>query len=110
VGRTSPWARRAQGPSPSGATRFGSAAAMAFRSAPEQNVPPLPHITAARASGSASKVTMPLQDMSWGNRYGQLTDPFGHTWSIAKHLEDLSPDEIKKGAMKGFAERKEMKK
>src|SRR5262249_32332852 len=42
-------------PSPSGATRFGSPAAMALRSAPEQNVPPAPQRTAPRASGSASK-------------------------------------------------------
>ena len=42
-------------PSPSGATRFGSPAAIAFKSAPEQNVPPAPQSTATRASGSASK-------------------------------------------------------
>jgi uncharacterized glyoxalase superfamily protein PhnB len=71
---------------------------------------PEPDAVFERATKAGAKVTMPLQDMFWGDRYGQLTDPFGHTWSIAKHLEDLSPDEIKKGAMKGFAERKEMKK
>jgi hypothetical protein len=49
---------------------------------------------------------MPLEDMFWGDRYGQIVDPFGHTWSIAKHIEDLSPEEINKRAIKAAAERK----
>jgi PhnB protein len=32
--------------------------------------------------------------MFWGDRYGSLTDPFGHVWSIATHIEDLTPEEI----------------
>jgi uncharacterized glyoxalase superfamily protein PhnB len=59
-----------------------------------------------RATKAGAKVTMPLQDMFWGDRYGQLVDPFGHAWSIAKHLEDLSPDEIKKRAMTAFTQMK----
>jgi uncharacterized glyoxalase superfamily protein PhnB len=43
---------------------------------------------ARRAAGATA--TMPLSDQFWGDRYGQLVDPFGHTWSIATHIEDLS--------------------
>jgi uncharacterized glyoxalase superfamily protein PhnB len=63
-----------------------------------------------RATKAGAKVTMPLQDMFWGDRYGQLVDPFGHTWAIAKHVEDVSPAEINKRAMKAFAEMTKMKK
>jgi PhnB protein len=59
-----------------------------------------------RATKAGARVTMPLQDMFWGARYGQLVDPFGHTWSIAKQIEEPSPEEIKKRAMKAFAEMK----
>jgi hypothetical protein len=46
---------------------------------------------------------MPLADMFWGDRYGVLTDPFGHSWSIATH-EDLTPEEIGKRAQGAFSE------
>ena len=36
---------------------------------------------------------MPLQDRFWGDRYGKLTAPFGHVWSIATHKEDVTPEE-----------------
>ena len=39
---------------------------------------------------------MPVMDAFWGDRYGQLKDPFGHIWSIAKHKQDLSQEEIQK--------------
>jgi PhnB protein len=35
-------------------------------------------------------------DMFWGDRYGRLTDPFGHSWAVATHKEDVAPDEMKK--------------
>lgn len=47
-----------------------------------------------RAVEAGAKVEMPLADMFWGDRYGQLTDPFGHRWSVATHLEDLTPEQI----------------
>ena len=37
---------------------------------------------------------MPLADMFWGDRFGKLVDPFGHHWSIAEHLEDLTPEQM----------------
>jgi PhnB protein len=37
---------------------------------------------------------MPVTDQFWGDRYGKLKDPFGHNWSIATHIKDLSMDEM----------------
>ena len=47
----------------------------------------------ARAIGAGAKVTMPLADMFWGDRYGKLEDPFGHHWSVATHIRDVTPEE-----------------
>ena len=41
---------------------------------------------------------MPLVDQFWGDRYGQVTDPFGHVWGLATHKEDLTGEEIGKRA------------
>ncbi len=49
----------------------------------------------ARATEAGAKVLMPMADMFWGDRYGRLVDPFGHHWSIAEHLEDLTPEQMK---------------
>jgi PhnB protein len=51
-----------------------------------------------RAVAAGAKVQMPLADMFWGDRYGVLTDPFGHSWSLATHKEDLTTEEIGKRA------------
>jgi PhnB protein len=48
----------------------------------------------AQALAAGAKLTMPVADMFWGDRYGQLTDPFGHSWSVATHLRDMTPQEI----------------
>lgn len=50
--------------------------------------------TVERAVAAGAKVTMPVDDMFWGDRYGRIEDPFGHQWSIATHIRDLSPQEI----------------
>ena len=50
----------------------------------------------ALAAGASS--TMEPQDMFWGDRYGMVTDPFGHSWSFATHIEDVSPEEMHKRA------------
>jgi uncharacterized glyoxalase superfamily protein PhnB len=44
-----------------------------------------------RAVEAGAQVLMPVADQFWGDRYGMLTDPFGHRWSIASRIEDLSP-------------------
>jgi hypothetical protein len=43
---------------------------------------------------AGAKATMPVADMFWGDRYGIVTDPFGHAWSIATHKKDMTVDEI----------------
>jgi uncharacterized glyoxalase superfamily protein PhnB len=48
----------------------------------------------ARAVEAGATVAMPLEDMFWGDRFGKLVDPFGHHWSIAEHLEDLTPEQM----------------
>ena len=47
-----------------------------------------------RAVEAGATASMPLADMFWGDRYGKLIDPFGHHWSIAEHLEDLTPEQM----------------
>ena len=54
----------------------------------------------ARAVGAGAKITMPLEDMFWGDRYCKLEDPFGHHWSVATHMRDVSPEEIQQAAQK----------
>ena len=48
----------------------------------------------ARAIQAGGTVSMPLADMFWGDRYGRLTDPFGHSWSIATHMREVRPEEM----------------
>lgn len=52
--------------------------------------------TMKRAAGAGATVDMPAQDMFWGDRYGKLTDPFGHVWSVATHTSDPTPEEMQK--------------
>ncbi len=56
-----------------------------------------------RAVAAGAKVTMPVEDMFWGDRYGKLEDPFGHHWSVATHLRDMTQEEIQQAAQKIFA-------
>jgi uncharacterized glyoxalase superfamily protein PhnB len=49
-----------------------------------------------RALEAGAKQTMPLGDMFWGDRLGQVVDPFGNKWNLAQHIKDLTPDEMKK--------------
>ena len=49
-----------------------------------------------RAVAAGAKVDMPLDNQFWGDRYGKLTDPFGHQWGLAQHVEDVSPEEMKR--------------
>jgi PhnB protein len=54
----------------------------------------------ARAAAAGAKITMPLQDMFWGDRYCKLEDPFGHQWSVGTHVRDVSPDEMQQAMQK----------
>ena len=53
---------------------------------------------------AGATVTMPLADVFWGDRYGQVTDPFGHVWQIATHKEDLTPEETMERAKEAMAD------
>ncbi|HTE16184.1 MAG TPA: VOC family protein [Burkholderiales bacterium] len=52
----------------------------------------------AQAVAAGAKITMPVEDAFWGDRYGKIEDPFGHSWSVATHIRDVSPEEMKKAA------------
>jgi PhnB protein len=53
-----------------------------------------------RAVSAGAKITMPIADMFWGDRYGKIEDPSGHQWSVAKHVRDVTQEEMKEGMMK----------
>ena len=52
----------------------------------------------AVAAGAAPK--LPPADMFWGDRYGQVIDPYGHRWSIATHVRDVPPEQMLEAARK----------
>jgi PhnB protein len=51
---------------------------------------------AEKAVSSGAKLVRPVKDEFYGDRTGTIVDPFGHMWSIATHIEDVSPEEMKK--------------
>jgi len=57
-----------------------------------------------QAVAAGAKVTMPLANQFWGDRYGQIVDPFGHTWALGSHVEDVAPEELERRANAMFAE------
>lgn len=56
-----------------------------------------------RAVKAGATVEMPVMDQFWGDRYGKLTDPFGHKWSIGTHIKDMSGDEMKQAMDEAMA-------
>jgi PhnB protein len=56
-----------------------------------------------QAVAAGATVIMPLADQFWGDRWGMVTDPFGHVWSVASHVADLSQEEIDKAALEYFS-------
>jgi PhnB protein len=58
-----------------------------------------------KAVGAGAKETMPVADMFWGDRYGKVMDPFGHSWSLATHKEDVAPEEMSKRMQAEMAKR-----
>jgi PhnB protein len=57
----------------------------------------------AQAIAAGAEVRQPLADVFWGDRHGQLDDPFGHRWNISQHLHDVSHDEVVAAAAKAFS-------
>lgn len=55
-----------------------------------------------KALEAGAVIKMPVQDMFWGDRVGTVQDPFGYSWSLATHTEDLTPREIEEGAQAWF--------
>jgi PhnB protein len=58
------------------------------------------------ALDAGAQVVMPLEDCFWGDRYGILKDPFGHRWSVATRLKDLSPGQLQQQASEFCAEQR----
>jgi uncharacterized glyoxalase superfamily protein PhnB len=56
----------------------------------------------AQAVAAGATLTMPVADMFWGDRYGQVEDPFGHRWSVATHKRDVTPGEMQEAMSKMF--------
>jgi PhnB protein len=56
-----------------------------------------------RAVSAGAQVKMPLMDQFWGDRYGLVQDPFGHKWSLATHVKDLSPEEMQRAQDEAMA-------
>lgn len=56
--------------------------------------------TVARAVQAGAKITMPVDDAFWGDRYGRIEDPFGHHWSVATHVRDMTYEEIRQAMAK----------
>lgn len=57
----------------------------------------------AQALAAGADVRQPVQEMFWGDRHGQLEDPFGHRWNISQHLRDVPHEEIVAAAAQAFA-------
>lgn len=56
-----------------------------------------------RAVSAGAEVKMPLMDQFWGDRYGMVADPFGHKWSLATHIKDMSQEEMQHGQDEAMA-------
>jgi PhnB protein len=57
-----------------------------------------------QAQRAGAEVVSELEDMFWGDRFGTLSDPFGHVWSVATHKEDLSEEEMAERSKAAMAE------
>ncbi len=59
-----------------------------------------------KALDAGATVKMPIGDMFWGDRYGIVTDPFGHSWSIATHIKDMTPEQMAQAGEEAMAQAK----
>ncbi len=58
-----------------------------------------------KAVAGGAKVTMPLADMFWGDRYGQVTDPYGHKWSMSQTIKVMTDEEMQTAAETAISNR-----
>jgi len=56
-----------------------------------------------KAVDAGATITMEVADQFWGDRFGTITDPFGHVWSIATHVEDVPPEQMAERAKEAMA-------
>jgi PhnB protein len=56
-----------------------------------------------RALAAGASAFQPLQDAFWGDRHGQIIDPFGHRWGMAQHVRDVPADEVARAAAAAFS-------
>ena len=59
-----------------------------------------------RAVDAGATVTMPAADMFWGDRYGVVSDPYGHKWSFGTHIKDMTPEQMQAAMKDAFAQHK----
>ena len=62
-----------------------------------------------RAVSAGAKSLMPPQNMFWGDRFTKLVDPFGHSWSLSTHIEDVSPEEMQRRSEEAMKQMAQMK-
>jgi PhnB protein len=62
-----------------------------------------------QAEDAGAKVVMPVADMFWGDRYGRIVDPFGHSWSIATHKREMTPEQMHKEMLESCGAQTEKK-
>jgi PhnB protein len=79
-------------------TEFGNLSPESRGGATSSHMMYLEDVDAAfdKAVKAGCTVKVPLADQFWGDRYGVLTDPFGHQWSLGSHVEDLTAEELSK--------------
>ena len=59
--------------------------------------------TVTRLASAGAKVVRAVEDQFYGDRGGKIEDPFGHSWYVSTHVEDVSPEELEKRAASMFA-------
>jgi PhnB protein len=64
------------------------------------------NVVVERAVAAGARVSMPVQDMFWGGRYGKVVDPFGHEWGLNQQVKEQSHEETLGAADDFFAHRK----
>jgi uncharacterized glyoxalase superfamily protein PhnB len=77
---------------------WGSVSPQSLNGSPVSLMLYVPDVDAVvkRAVEAGAEIKMPVGDQFWGDRYGMLTDPFGHVWEVATHKEDVAPEELRR--------------
>jgi len=86
--------------------KFGTKSPQSLGGSPVSIFLYIPDVDATfkQAIAAGAKEIMAVTDQFWGDRHGKVADPFGHTWDLATHKEDLTPAEMQERAKKAFAQ------